>query len=199
MRSFQHVFSPCYRGCLILAVVVSGAVVTARCEDNAEEEVDAAREEEALASLPTGLDEARGRAKWLHEVIHGSLQVMHRDFFGDGNDGDNDSLSLPSQSLDDVFREMERSWQVKIRWLGVNAGKGKDHEPADSFEETAARALEKGAGEYEAVEGGLYRFVGAIRLQNQCLKCHVPYRSSLEDRVAGLAISFPLQIGDPGR
>ena len=34
--------------------------------------------------------------------MHGSRQVMHRDFFGNG---DYESLSLPSQSLDDVFDE----------------------------------------------------------------------------------------------
>ncbi len=27
------------------------------------------------------IGEARGRATLLHETIHGSLQVMHRDFF----------------------------------------------------------------------------------------------------------------------
>jgi len=194
MRSRRPVFSPWLHGWLILAAFVSGAGVTASGEEP-KEGADVSRAREAVESLPAGLDEARGRAKWLHEVIHGSLQVMHRDFFGDGDE--DGGLSLPSQSLDDVFREMERSWQVEIRWLGVNAGKGKDHEPRDPFEEAAARALAKGAPEHEAVEGDRYRFVGAIRLQNQCLKCHVPYRKSLEDRVAGLAISFPMRPGDP--
>ena len=31
--------------------------------------------------LPTGVEEARGRAQLLHESIHGTLQLVHRDFF----------------------------------------------------------------------------------------------------------------------
>lgn len=191
MISRNPVPSGCLPGWVIFVAFASLSGVAAWGEEPGK--ADAAQEREAIKSLPTGLEEARGRAKWLHEIIHGSLQVMHRDFFGDGNDGENDTLSLPSQSLDDVFREMERSWRVEIRWLNVNAGKGKDHEPQDPFEEAAVLALKQGDTEHEAVEKDRYRFVGAIRLQNQCLKCHVPYRKSLEDRVAGLAISFPIQ------
>ena len=49
-----------------------------------------------------------------------------------------------------------------------------------------------GNEEYEAVEGGRFRFVGMIRIRNECLKCHVRNRKSLEDRLGGLAISMPL-------
>lgn len=139
-------------------------------------------------NLPRTVEEARGRARWVHEIIHGALQVMHRDFF----DEDAVERSLPSQSLDDVFSEMSRTYAVEIRWLGGNATKGKDHFPKDAFEEAAVAALIAGKPEYEAVESGRYRFAGPIRMQNQCLKCHVRDRKSLEDRVAGLAISFPL-------
>lgn len=133
-------------------------------------------------------DEARGRARLLNETIQGALQVMHRDFFG----GDED-LSLPSQSLKDVFKELERKFHVQVRWLGVNATKSSDHDAKDEFERQAAKALLKGAQEYTAIEGNLYRHVGAIKIQNECLKCHVPYRTTLEDRVAGLAISIPIK------
>lgn len=153
----------------------------------------AGEEERTLAkmepeNLPRTVEEARGRARWVHEIIHGALQVMHRDFF----DEDAVERSLPSQSLDDVFAEMTRTHGVEIRWLGGNATKGKDHFPKDAFEEAAVAALIAGKPEYEAVESGRYRFAGPIRMQNQCLKCHVRDRKSLEDRVAGLAISFPL-------
>ena len=151
--------------------------------------------EMVLESLPISEKEALGRARWLHEAIHGALQVMHRDFFGDGEDEEGSgSLSLPSQSLEDVFKEMARSWQVEVQWLGVNATKDIDHKPSDAFEKAAAEALNSGEVEYSAVERNRFRFVGAIKLQNQCLKCHVPNRTSLEDRVAGLALSFPLAI-----
>ena len=150
-----------------------------------EGQADAARSAE---SLPSTIEEARGRARWMHEGFHGALQVMHRDFFDDDEAG-----TLPSQALDDVFKEMARSWSVEIRWLGVNATKGIDHEPKDRFEENAAAALAAGEKEYEQIEAGRYRYVGMIRLQNECLKCHVRNRTTLEDRVAGLAISFPLR------
>lgn len=143
--------------------------------------------------LPRSREEALSRARWLHETIHGALQVMHRNYFGQ-----DDTVILPSQSLDEVFEEMERRWSVQIRWLGVNATKGKDHEPKDGFEEAAAAALKEGAAEFDKVQGGRFRYVGAIRIQNECLKCHVPYRTSLEDRVAGLAITFPLRPAQGG-
>ena len=174
---------------LVLILIGSGFLTEAQ-------EGDAQRTEEtrdgATDSLPTNKAEALGRARWLHEMTHGALQVMHRDFFGDGNDGESGFLTLPSQSLEDVFKEMARSWNVEIRWLGVTATKDVDHEPADEFEREAAAALSGGRKEFSAIEDDRFRYVGAIRLQNECLKCHVPNRKSLEDRVAGLAISIPL-------
>ena len=95
--------------------------------------------------------------------------------------------------MDDVFKEMARSWSVDIRWLGGNATQDKEHEPQDDFEKAAVKALVAGKPEYAKMEGNTYRFVGAITLHNQCLKCHVPLRKSLENRVAGLSISIPLQ------
>lgn len=165
---------------LSLVLVISG---NGRAGDPETEEPTGGR-----ADLPTSAEEARGRARILHETIHGALQVMHRDFFGD-----DEELNLPSQSLEDVFKELARSWSVEIRWLGINATKDVDHEPRDDFEKRAAEAILKGATEYADVERGKYRHVGAIKIQNECLKCHVPYRTSLEDRVAGLAISIPLR------
>jgi len=139
--------------------------------------------------FPANAEEARGRARWMHEAIHGSLQVMHRDFFGNGDE----DLTLPSQSLEDVFRQMTESWGVELRWLGVNATKDADHEPQDKFEKDAAKAIAAGDSEFFAVERGKFRYVGMIRLQNECLKCHVPHRTSLEDRFAGLALTIPLK------
>jgi len=152
----------------------------------AEEASEAGAHDGGLADLPRGIDEARSRARWMAELVNGSLQIMHRDFF----DIDNPDV-LPSQSLEDVFREMERSWSVEIRWLGVNATKARKHRAADDFEKAAVSALRAGAPEYEAIEGERYRFVKSMRIQNECLKCHVPYRTSLEDRVGGIAFAFP--------
>ncbi|NLT70396.1 MAG: DUF3365 domain-containing protein [Verrucomicrobiaceae bacterium] len=160
-------------------------------EQTPEEEeaaAEARKEARKQISLPDTVEEARARARWLHEGLHGALQVMHRDFFEEDDAG-----MLPSQSLDDVFKEMARSWAVEIRWLGVNATKGIDHKPKDRFEERAAAALMDGEIEYEQIEANRYRYVGLVRLQNECLKCHVRERTTLEDRVGGLAISFPMK------
>jgi hypothetical protein len=140
------------------------------------------------ANLPTTVVEARGRARILHETLHGVLQVVHRDFFRDDQ-----RLSIPSRSLEDVFKELERRWQVKMHWLVVNAdAMNVDNKPRDDFEKDAARALASGKREFEAFGGNVYRFAGSIRLASQCLKCHVPRRTSTEDRAAGLVISMPL-------
>jgi hypothetical protein len=160
----------------------------------AEGEEPAAEPAAATENLPRSVEEARGRARWIHELVHGTLQVMHRDFF----DENAVEKSLPSQSLDDVFAEMARTHLVEIRWLGGNANKGKDHLPKDRFEEDAVAALFSGKEEYDAVEGGRFRFVGMIRIQNECLKCHVRNRKSLEDRFGALAISMPLAPGGTG-
>ena len=94
---------------------------------------------------------------------------------------------------------MTFSWQLpkpgesRSSGSGVNATKGAGHEPDDDFEKAAAKALAAGKEEYEAVERGKFRFVGAIQIRNECLKCHVPNRTSLEDRVGGLAFTIPLK------
>ena len=133
--------------------------------------------------------EARRRARLLHEMIHGALQVMHRDFFRE-----DEGLNIPSRSLDDVFVELKRGHGVEVRWLAVNAeAMSIDHRPVDTFERDAVRALAAGSQEFERIEGKRYRYVGAIRLASQCLKCHLPLRKSTDDRAAGVAIAFALE------
>jgi len=80
------------------------------------------------AVVPATVQEARTRARMLHETIHGALQVMHRDFFDPTQ-----RLSIPSRSLEDVFKELERLWQVNVHWLAVNAEPmNVDHKPRGS-------------------------------------------------------------------
>ncbi len=118
---------------------------------------------------------------------------MHRDFFEE-----EESHTLPSQSLEDVFAAMKDRWQVELHWLTVNAAPmNVEHNPRDAFEKQAVKALAAGAEEYEAVDGNRFRYAGAIRLGSQCLKCHVPQRTSLEDRTAGLVITIPLKNDAP--
>lgn len=155
---------------------------------------EAAKSSEGKAAsadiLPASPREARIRSQLLHEMIHGALQVMHRDFFDE-----DESSTIPSRSLEDVFSEMEDRWQVEMHWLTVNAEPmNVDHDPRDEFEKQAVKALSAGETEFAAVEGDRFRFVGTIRLGSQCLKCHVPNRTSLEDRAAGLVITMPIKV-----
>lgn len=154
--------------------------------------VEAADADEAVAKSadngPTTTAEARGRAQLLHETIHGALQVMHRDFFRE-----DEKLTIPSRSLEDVFRELTRSYGVELRWLAVNTdAMNVDHEPKTEFEKNAVKALASGRQEFETSDDKFYRHAGAIRLASQCLKCHVPNRTSTKDRTAGLVITIPL-------
>lgn len=159
----------------LLAVLPLLAISSARAEDNA-----------AVA-------EAKVRAQLMHETIHGALQVMHRDFFRE-----EDRSRIPSESLEGVFAELEKTWQVKVRWLAVNAKPMNiDHKPADAFERKAASKIAEGEEMYDASEGETYRYAGAITLGNACLKCHVPDRTSLEDRKAALVITMPLRMAKP--
>ena len=135
--------------------------------------------------------EARLRAKLLHETIHGALQVMHRDFFRDGDQ----RLPIPSESLEDVFAELDKSWQVKIKWLAINApAMNPTNLPQTPFDEAAVKAITDGASGYEEITADTFHYAGQVTLSNQCLKCHVPQRKSLEDRHAAVVISMPLGL-----
>ena len=137
---------------------------------------------------PATVVEARARAILLHETIEGALQVMHRDFFDE-----EDSRMIPSASLEDVFEELSRQFNVKARWLIVETDVvNVDHEPQDKFEHDAVGALASGKLRHDATEDNLYRYAGAIKLHSQCLKCHVKQRTSTEERTAGLLLSMPM-------
>ena len=146
----------------------------------------------ATAGADDRVAEARVRSRLLHEVIHGVLQVVHRDFFRD------ETRRIPSASMEDVFEEVERTWQVKIKWLAVNAQvMSVDHRPKTEFDRLAVRAIGDGREMVESSADGVYQYAGKVVLGNSCLKCHVPDRTSLEDRKAALVISMPLDLREP--
>ncbi|WP_236696220.1 c-type heme family protein [Rhodopirellula islandica] len=138
------------------------------------------------------VDEARARAMILHETLHGSLQVMHRDFFRE-----DEGLSIPSRSLEDVFAELERTYGIELRWMAVDLkAMNIDNEPESKFEQEAVGVLRSGKNTHEAAADGVYRFAGKIRLSATCLSCHASRRSNNDDRAAGLVISIPLNRSD---
>lgn len=132
--------------------------------------------------------EARARARLLHESIHGTLHVVHRDLFDE-----DDGSAIPSRSLEDVFETLKENHDVTVEWLVIDTDVvNVDHVADEQFEKEAVEAIKKGAEEFEKVEAGTYHYVGRIQLVSQCLKCHVKLRTDTKTRSAGLAISMPI-------
>jgi len=132
--------------------------------------------------------EARGRAQLLHETLHASLQVVHHEYYRE-----DEGLTIPAVTLRRVFGELADRHKVELRWLAVTAPPmNVEHKPRDEFEKQAVAALAKGDAEFEQAADGVYRFAGAITLSSECLKCHLPNRTSTKDRAAGLVITMPL-------
>jgi hypothetical protein len=175
----------------LAACLASAMGMLAIAADESPERKEPPREAKAADREAEQVAEARLRSRLLHEAIHGALQVMHRDYFGDGGR----RLPIPSDSLRDVFSELEETWKVKVRWLAVNAKvMNPRNRPQSEFDESAVKAITDGAEMFEATSGGVYQYAGKINLGNQCLKCHVPQRTSLEDRKAAVVITMPLNL-----
>ncbi len=142
-----------------------------------------------IARHPATVDEARERARILHEAFHGALQVMHRDFFRE-----DEKLSLPSRSLEDVFATMAETHQVELHWLAVDANAmSLKHEPKTDFERAAVAALTTGKDEFEQASDDKFQFARSIRLSDSCLKCHARSRSNNNNRKAALTITMPIK------
>lgn len=138
---------------------------------------------------PATVEEARERAKLLHETMHATLHIVHHEYYRE-----DEALAIPAMTLKRVFREMAKSHKIEMRWLAVDGQvMNTDHKPRDAFEKNAVEALQAGKEAHETVEEGVYRRASAITLANDCLKCHLPNRTSTEDRAAGLVISIPLE------
>jgi hypothetical protein len=147
------------------------------------------REAVATGSLPT-VDEARGRAALLHETIHATLQFVHAQYYRE-----DEGLLLPAATLKSVFRELAERRKVELRWLVVEGrAMNIDHNPRDEFEKQAVKALGSGKDEFELAEDGVYRYAAPITLGSECLKCHLPNRTSNASRAAGLVISMPVEM-----
>jgi hypothetical protein len=142
----------------------------------------------AELSPPATSNEARGRARLLHELVHATLQIVHHEYYRE-----DEALKLPAASMNQVFGELAKRQKAKLRWLAVNAqAMNVDHEPRDEFEKQAARALAAGKIEFEQAGEGEYRYAGPITLTSDCLKCHLPNRKSNQNRSAALVITMPL-------
>lgn len=141
----------------------------------------------AIAPHPS-VDEARERAKLLHGTIHDTLQIVHNRYYRE-----DEGLPIPAATLKLVFQSLAERDKVELRWLAVDAkAMNLDHKPRDHFERDAVKALVSGHDDYELAVGGVYRRVGRITLNSECLKCHMPGRTSNKSRSAGLVIAIPI-------
>jgi hypothetical protein len=161
---------------ILLAVVLAKVVPVWGIEE---------KEGVAMATV----EQARDRAKVLHETLHSTLKVIHRRYFHE------DRAVIPARAMEDIFDEMKHEGHFEARWISVNLrAMGIDHEPATAFEKMAASELKGGKTEYETIEGDYYRRAATIPLKNGCIGCHEGgLRSSgSRDKFAALIISIKI-------
>lgn len=172
-------------GCAALAIVFSLASLTFA---TGEEPPDGSAKKSEVVARPS-LAEARRQAETLHTVMHSTLQIVHHEYYRL-----DEGLPIPAATFKNVFAAMEAEHHVKLRWLTVEGqAMNSDHKPRDSFEHEAVAALKSGKPAFERAENGVYRRAGPITLLNDCLKCHLPNRTSTKNRTAGLIISIPIE------
>ncbi len=176
----------------LIGVVLGAVLLVALIGVNAMPPDKQPSEQNPAAKVPSSrvisIDEARDRARLLHETLHATLQFVHDEYYRP-----DERLTLPAATLERVFRELAARQNVKLHWVAVNAkAMNVNHNPVDEFEKSSVTALTAGKDEFEQVENGNYRYAGAITLGSECLKCHLPGRNSNKDRVAGLMITIPL-------
>lgn len=174
---------------LMLSVTLSVLRIGRPSDAAVPEQEDASKASTSAVEAPRSVDEARGRARLLHETVHATLHYVHHAYFRE-----DEGLKIPAATLEDIFKELESAHKVRLRWLAVNArAMDIDHEAGDDFETAAAKAIAGGAEYHEVQEGRTCRFAGSITLAAECLSCHLPARSSNDPRAAALTIEIPLQ------
>lgn len=173
----------------VLAVMIGTASLTVALSDDRPATPGRKSSAADPAVARATIEDARRQAQILHTAMHATLQTVHHRYYRE-----DEGLPIPAAILKDVFAEVEKEQQVKLRWLAVEGqAMNSEHKPRDSFETDAFQALTSGMGAFERAEHGVYRRAAAIKLTNHCLKCHVPDRKSTADRTAGLIIAIPIR------
>lgn len=138
-------------------------------------------------SKPT-LSEARRQAEVLQTTVDSVLRLVHDRYYRE-----DEGLPLPAATLKDVFKDLEKRNNVKLRWLAVEGqAMNTDHKARTDFEHKAVAVLKADHPFHEETSDRMFRRAVPITLSNHCLKCHVPDRRSLEDRTAGLIIEIAI-------
>ena len=140
------------------------------------------------------VDQARDRARLLHDVSIAALESMHRTYF------QREKSIIPSFVMEDVFGQIKRQWKVEAHWIAVNMkAMSVDHEPKTVFEKQAAREIAAGEVAYEEIADGIYRRAGAVHLGAACVNCHGGFfrDPGNSPKYAGLVISLRIDDGQP--
>lgn len=143
----------------------------------------------AESDAPLTVAAARERSRTMHRIYLSTLDTMHDHYFHANR------AVLPARAMEDIFGTVDRQSGVRTRWIAVNANAmSVDHEPIDEFERQAARKIASGEAAVEQTEPDMYRFAGAIPLQDSCVQCHMGTMTvpPKKRRFAGLVISIPL-------
>ena len=140
----------------------------------------------SLAAKPLPLEQARQRARLLHDIYESTLLTMHRHYFEP-----NKKRVIPSRALEDVFYTARRRWGIEARWLAVSAqALNIDHKPRTPFEKKAVSLLASGKKQHEEVREGTLRVAAPIVLFANCIRCHTTRR---RNPVAGLVLSLKVK------
>ena len=176
----------------LFSCVAGQGVIPADEKGSSENSLETAVAELAAAQpAATTVSQARRQAEILHSTLHSSLRVIHDRYYRE-----DEALPIPAAILGEVFKDVETEQHVKLRWLAVEGlAMNSDHKPTDEFERQAAEKLKAGERSHEIIADGVYRRAAPITLSGHCLKCHMPDRKSTRDRVAGLIITIPVNVG----
>jgi len=143
----------------------------------------------ADAALPTKA-EARERAEMLHELVNYTLLAVHDNYYRE-----DEGIMIPATALRGVFDRFGQGRKVELRWLAVDAEPmNVEHTPRSDFEREAVKALKSGQTAYDELTADQYRYAGPIRLTSECLKCHVPNRTSTRTRLAAIVVTLPRAV-----
>ena len=140
------------------------------------------------------IEQARDRARLLHDVSIAALESMHRTYF------QREKSIIPSFVMEDVFGQIKRQWKVEAHWIAVNMkAMSVDHEPKTVFEKQAVREIAAGEVAYEEISNGIYRRAGAVHLGAACVNCHGGFfrDPGNSPKYAGLVISLRIDDGQP--
>ncbi len=145
--------------------------------------------EASNVSGAVSLEIARDRARLMSEIYTATLEVMHDRYFH------REKAVLPARAMEDIFAEIHRQSKMEARWISVSLKPMSiTHAPKTDFDRKAAREIDQGKAEFEAIDGRFFRRATAIPLSGNCINCHAGMfkEPTKSPKFAGLVISIPI-------